>query len=271
MSGAAASTRGGLAAVTVLLLLAVCPGAQADGDPASDYLVTQNVYLSSDAPSGSASSALAQAVAQVYAQGGRVKVALIYSAGDLGSVASLYGQPAAYARFLALELSYWYGGPLLVAMPAGFGVYDDGRSTTADDRVLQSIRPAASTPDALATSATAAVQQLDAAHALDSKDTERPLATAYPAKAARGKTSTLHFDLYDDSGRTRSIVRVYEGSAQIATLGTQLEYAVGTRHAEVRWPVPKQIRSRQLRFCVVAVDPAGNHSTPACAPFLRVT
>jgi hypothetical protein len=49
-----------------------------------------------------------------------------------------------------------------------------------------------------------------------------------------------------------------------------MRFAIGTRKAGVSWRVPVKLVSRQLRYCVVAVDPAGNRSAPACAPFLRV-
>ena len=81
----------------------------------------------------------------------------------------------------------------------------------------------------------------------------------------------LHFDVFDDSGRSSAVVRVYEGGRLVATLPSQMQFAIGTRHADVQWPVPARLRSRMLRFCVVASDPSGNRSAPACAPFLRVT
>ena len=70
-------------------------------------------------------------------RGDRVKVALIYTAEDLGAIPSLFGQPGEYA-----QLGLWYVGPLLVVMPAGFGVYDGGRSTAAAEQVLRSVDPA---------------------------------------------------------------------------------------------------------------------------------
>ena len=95
--------------------------------------------------------------------------------------------------------------------------------------------------------------------------------TAYPASATRGKPATLHFDLFDDSGRRSAVVRVYENGSLVAALATQMRFQIGTRHANVIWQVPKRLASRRLRFCVVASDPSGNRSAPTCAPFLRVT
>ena len=81
----------------------------------------------------------------------------------------------------------------------------------------------------------------------------------------------MHFDLFDDSGSSSAVVRVYEGGSLVATLTSKMQFEIGTRHADVTWPVPSRLRSRRLRFCVVASDPAGNRSAPSCAPFLRVT
>jgi hypothetical protein len=252
------------------LLLVSVPAARADGDPASDYLVTENVFFPMEAPSQAASTALEQAADDVYAHGDRVKVAVIYAVDDLGSIPSLFGDPEGYARFLGTELTYWYGGPLLVAMPAGFGIYDDGRSTAAAEQALRSVTLVAESPDDLTSSATAAVQRLEAAGALDSPDTNPPLVTAYPATAKRGTAATLRFDVFDDSGRCRATVDVYEAGALVATLHSPMAFAVGTRRVTVRWPVPEKLRSRQLRFCVTASDPSGNRSKPDCATFLRV-
>src|SRR5207247_7650494 len=143
-----------------------------------------------------AAAALRQQADAVYVRGFRIKVAVIAKPGDLGSIPSLFDKPADYARFLGTELSFVYVGPLLVVMPAGFGVYDGGRSTAAEDQVLRSVQVAAGSPDDLARSATAALQRLAAAGALRSPDVRPPLVTAYPASAIRGKPAALRFDVF---------------------------------------------------------------------------
>jgi hypothetical protein len=261
-----------LAAAAAAAIYALsAPVSLADGDPASDTLLEQSVFMPYSAPSQSAQLALQQAVGEVYAHGNRIKVALIYDQTDLGSIPSLFGHPSDYAHFLGVELGLWYVGPLLVVMPAGFGVYDGGRTTTAEEAALHQLHVDASSPEGLAHSATTAVQHLAAASALDSTDIRAPLVTAYPASAHRGRPATLRFDRFDDSGRSSAVVRVYENGALVATLVTQMQFQIGTRHAKVTWQVPKRLRSRRLRFCVVASDPSGNRSVPTCAPFLRVT
>ena len=273
-AGRAARAARALAALTAAALVAVSSGvgaARADGDPASDYLLLQNVYFPVQGPSGSAEAALEQAVDEVYADGDRVKVALIYGVEDLGAVSALWDKPAEYAHFLSIELGLWYAGPLLVVMPNGFGIYDGSRSTAAAQQVLQGLQLAAASPDQLTLSAASALEHLESAGALRSPDVLAPLVTAYPASAKRGRLATLHFDLFDDSGWSKATVRVYENGLPVATLTTRMTFAIGTRHAFVRWAVPKTLPSRQLRFCVVAEDQAGNRSEPACAQFLRIT
>ena len=259
------------AALATAIAAAVAPAAvRADGDPASDFLLVQNVFVPYEAPSPAVGAGLEQAVNAVYLHGDRVKVAAIFAKNDLGAVPSLFGQPVDYARFLGLELGLWYDGPLLVVMPSGFGIYDGGRSTAPEEQVLRSLSVAAGSPDDLVRSATVAVQRMAAAGALSSPDVKAPLVTAYPATATRGKTATLRFDLFDDSGRTEALVRVDENGSPLATLSAPMAFEVGTRSVTLHWPVPKKLRTRQLSFCVVATDPSGNRSKRTCAPFLRV-
>ena len=69
----------------------------------------------------------------VYADGNRVKVAVIATSDDLGAIPSLMNKPDDYAKFLGQELAGFYIGPLLIVMPSGWGVYDGGRSVAAEN------------------------------------------------------------------------------------------------------------------------------------------
>ena len=111
--------------LAVLLASAWLAGqARADGDPASDVLATQTLFLPQDARIPAAQqSQLAAILAAAHRGGYPLRVAIVASATDLGSVTELWGQPQSYARFLGQELSLVYGGPLLVVMPDGYGVY----------------------------------------------------------------------------------------------------------------------------------------------------
>ena len=265
----ASRLRWALIAAAVLLAGTSASAVRADGDPASDYLVTQNVYLPIETPSPAAAASLEQAVASVYEDGERIKVAVIYSATDLGAIPSLFGKPSDYAGFLGLELGYWYAGPLLIVMPAGFGIYDAGRSTQAEQQVLRTVPISSTTPDDLSRSAASAVQHMIAANTLHSPDIKAPIVTVYPPSATRGKTATLRFDLYDDSGHSKAAVRVYAVKKLLATFTVPDKFTVGTRQAAVHWRVPAKLPSRQLRFCVTATDPSGNKNAPMCTSFLQ--
>jgi hypothetical protein len=67
--------------------------AAANGDPASDVLLTQNMYLPYEAPSASTAKRLSRAVESAYARHYRIKVAVIANQLDLGAVPSLWGKP----------------------------------------------------------------------------------------------------------------------------------------------------------------------------------
>ncbi len=98
--------------------------ALADGDPASDVLASQTLFLPADGgvPQAQATQ-LRGLLAAAQRAGVPVRVALITSPADLGSVTALWRQPENYARFLGQELAQVYRGTVLVEMPNGHGVY----------------------------------------------------------------------------------------------------------------------------------------------------
>ncbi len=146
-----------LIAATACLPVAV---AGADGDPASDVLATQPLFLpwDADVPLGRQAQ-LNELLENAERSGHPVRVALIASAADLGSVTALWHKPQLYAEFLAEELSLVYRGPLLVVMPTGFGLVRFGLSPFAVRSVLAGFR-VPHTGAALADDAVAAVERL---------------------------------------------------------------------------------------------------------------
>lgn len=108
-----------------VLAVAALPAqpALADGDPASDVLTTQSLFMPQDAGVQEARQSQLVALLSAAARAGvPLRVAVIASPSDLGSVSELWRHPDTYARFLDQELSLVYRGPLLVVMPNGFGV-----------------------------------------------------------------------------------------------------------------------------------------------------
>jgi hypothetical protein len=150
------------AVAAAFVALAAAGVARADGDPASDFLVTQYAFVPLDGgiPSGDATQ-LKQLLLDAAARKFPVKVALIPKQDDLGAVTVLWRQPKQYARFLGQELFYVFRGKLVIVMPNGYGIYEHGKPTAADQKILDSLPLPASGADQ-ARSAIAAVQRLAA-------------------------------------------------------------------------------------------------------------
>ena len=142
----------GRVSVAALVLLAACAvamwrsgPAHADGDPASDVLATQSLFLPQDAGVPDRRQAqLISLLGEAQRNGVPLRVAVIASAADLGSVTELWDQPRPYAKFLGQELSLVYRGPLIVVMPNGFGSYRSGKPAAADQSALAGLAPAGS-------------------------------------------------------------------------------------------------------------------------------
>ena len=151
-----------LAALLATLLVAP-PAARADGDPASDYLISQTVFFPFDTTIPRAQQErLFALTANAAKKGYPIRVALISSRYDLGSVTILWGAPQRYATFLSREDLFVFKGPLLVVMPHGLGFWWPNHETTAQQKLIRQIRvPPGQT--GLATAAENAVQRLAAA------------------------------------------------------------------------------------------------------------
>jgi len=260
---------------TLLFALAVAalagltvPAARADGDPASDVLYFQDVFLPYAKPSAGAAKQLESTVAAANKAGFRIKVAVIQSEQDLGSVPSLFNRQDIYARFLGAELKLFYTQRLLVVMPAGFGVYDDGKPVEPEKAALAGVQIPSGSPDDLTSAATAAVAKLRQAIGTGSrKDSTAPTVKALASTGAKGKKATLRYSVYDASGKSRAIVRVYGPSYLLfATIATRFAKSKPKQTVAVTWNVPSDLTTTKLQFCVLAQDPSGNQSKTSCAP-----
>ena len=148
--------------------------ARGDGDPASDVLATQALFLPQDAGATPAERAQLTALLQTAARRGYpIRVALVASSADLGSVTALWRQPQAYARFLGQELAFVHKGPLLVVMPNGLGLTQLGRPLPG-----QAALAAPGAGQGLADAAITAVRRLAAAagHPLPVSSVQAPRA-----------------------------------------------------------------------------------------------
>jgi hypothetical protein len=151
-----------LAAVVAVTFLAA-PAARADGDPASDYLITRQTFLPFDVKIPKAQvEELNGIVADANKKGFKVRVAIISRPFDLGAVPSLWRKPTTYARFLGQELKFIYKNRLLIVMPNGYGVARGGKALPAEQRVVDTLPVPGTGGPALAAAATRAVRRLAA-------------------------------------------------------------------------------------------------------------
>ena len=157
-----------VAAPAIVVILAVlglaAPAALADGDPASDVLAVQNLFVPVDLGISPQVERLQKMLNEANRQGFVLRVALINSESDLGTVGALWAQPGHYGEFLGTELSKLYGGQVLVVMPGGFGLYGPSggpNAPTAAELRVHAPTPAHGTQ--LVSSAIAAVGLLAAA------------------------------------------------------------------------------------------------------------
>ena len=168
----------------VLVIAAVTPvtPAFADGDPASDVLAAQALFLPQDA---GASGTQAQRLAAEIGAAARtrpLRVAIVASPSDLGAVTALWRRPQDYARFLGQEIALVYGGEVLVVMPNGDGLAVGGRAAAPADAALVAHLPAPGR--AIVTGALAAVTRLNDAHGVTVTVTAR-------SRGATGGATTL--------------------------------------------------------------------------------
>jgi hypothetical protein len=155
-----------LAALALALAVAV-PAARADGDPASDYLLSGPSFLSpydGHVPTAT-QNAINALLARAKARGFPLRLALIATPYDLGSVPILFGKPQLYAKFLSEEDYYYWKDELLVVMPNGYGIYKASDLPAADRAAIAALpRVRATSGAALGQAAETAVRALAAKH-----------------------------------------------------------------------------------------------------------
>jgi hypothetical protein len=152
-----------LPVLVVVTALALTPAAaQADGDPASDVLLLQDVYLPyAPGVPGPIGKAITNLLKTTRKAGFPLKVAIIADRRDLGAVPQFFGKPQSYAPFLQSEIAFNSKRPLLVVMAAGYGA---AALPVGSETGLQGLSPPKSAGgEGLGRSAIAAIVKLSAA------------------------------------------------------------------------------------------------------------
>jgi cytochrome oxidase Cu insertion factor (SCO1/SenC/PrrC family)/thiol-disulfide isomerase/thioredoxin len=151
--------------VAVLGAAAFSTVALADGDPGSDVLVYQDLFVGSDAGLSVAQQVRLGGLLKASAHAGfPLRVAIIAGPEDLGAVTGLWRKPTAYARFLGIELSLAYRQRLLVVMPNGFGFNYPGHRPAAEYRQLSAIPIGSGTTGLMTAAKNAVIRLASAAH-----------------------------------------------------------------------------------------------------------
>lgn len=164
----------------VLSALVAAPRASADADPASDILLGSPVfYPFQPTVSTDLQHSLERALSQLRSKGLNLKVAIIDTPVDLAAVANMFGKPQTYADFLDREISFNQSQPLLVVMPAGFGVARAGPSGALSGVKVDSTHQS----DGLARSAIVAVAKIAQANG-------KPISTGPVPSAGGGSGGT---------------------------------------------------------------------------------
>jgi hypothetical protein len=172
-----------LLALTCAALLGAPSLALADGDPASDVLLGQNVYYPYSPPVSRGLQTQLNALTQnARVSGFPVRVALIQSPVDLGVIPDLFGKPQKYADFLDQEISFQTKQVLLVVMPAGYGT--QGMPARAAAAAATLPKPNGKSSDALASAAIAAIPKLAQAAG-------HPIKSAAHENGGKGSSSVL--------------------------------------------------------------------------------
>jgi cytochrome oxidase Cu insertion factor (SCO1/SenC/PrrC family)/thiol-disulfide isomerase/thioredoxin len=148
-----------IGALIACVALLVPAGALADGDPGSDELVYQHLFIGPDDNIPAAEQVqLGKLLNATIALKAPVRVAIIGKRDDLGSITPYFGEAATYAHYLGTELELAYSGRLLVVMPQGVASFwfkhDKGTSLTV---------PSGASPGQLVHAAAAGVAKLEAA------------------------------------------------------------------------------------------------------------
>lgn len=154
-----------LAAVVVVTACLCAPtAARANGDPASDYLLAQSVFLPFTTKIDNNEVQRLDALLRESQKAGfRIRVAVILSPSDLGTAFSLFGKPQKYSAFLGLELSFVYRDRLLVVMPNGYGYTLNADPDPKATAVLKKLPPPGRDATKEVEAAIVAVQRLAAA------------------------------------------------------------------------------------------------------------
>src|SRR6266511_4759196 len=93
-------------------------------------------------------------------------------------------------------------------------------------------------------------------------DRQAPTVRAETSAGRWGRPVALRYVATDASGSVALHVVVYAGCCPVSRLTTQ---QLPLSQHSLAWTAPRDRDSHAFRFCVTAIDRAGNRSSPSCA------
>ena len=158
------TARRATALLALAAALAAPVAAHADGDPASDVLLLEDLYTPYfPAPKKELVAKLQDRLREARRAGYPMKVAMIQTPGDLGAYPDLFEKPAPYAKLLASEIVFKIKDPhLVVVMPNGLSGRNLGHG--GDEAIAGIEIDKAKQSDGLVEAATEAVEKVAAAN-----------------------------------------------------------------------------------------------------------
>ena len=157
-----------------LLVAAVAPAAGsgaaawADGDPAGDVLIQQNVFYGSKLDLRSKEAAQLMALTeQAKEKGYEIRVAALTVPEDLGAINYLWDDPTNYADFLTAEIQSVYRERTLVVMPSGLGIWWREHEFADEQAILDELGGPGEDPTAVMPLAMDAIVKLAAAQDIE--------------------------------------------------------------------------------------------------------
>ncbi len=152
-----------LALLTAVAVLVPAVPVHADGDPASDTLLITNAHYpyKPNLVSRPLKNALDKMLVAAKKQKFDLRVAIIASKTDLGSVPQLFTEPQQYADLLTREITFNNKPRVLVVLPSGIGGNNLGDNAA---NALRNIAPDGTDGDSLTRTAISAVAALTKAN-----------------------------------------------------------------------------------------------------------
>jgi hypothetical protein len=95
-------------------------------------------------------------------------------------------------------------------------------------------------------------------------DRRAPVVQAHTSRGTHGKNVELLYEVREGRGKSADTVRIFKGKRLVKTLRYRLEDTSPFLYYWGNWKAPKKVRGA-YRFCVSAVDEAGNKSNTSCA------